>query len=71
LTGAEESGQEKGAEEVVMERRDGGAQSPHHGREPDVVQYCPNCGARGVWQKCKLICATEHCSVQIILACVD
>ncbi len=41
------------------------------GDEPDVVQYCPNCGARGTWQKCKLICTTPQCAVRIILACVD
>jgi len=39
--------------------------------EADVVQYCPSCGARGEWRKCKLICINSKCSVQIILACVD
>ncbi len=39
--------------------------------EPDVTEYCPNCGARGTWQKCKLICSNLHCGVRIILACVD
>lgn len=39
--------------------------------EPDVAQFCPNCGARGEWQKCKLICLNPRCSVRIILACVD
>jgi hypothetical protein len=39
--------------------------------EPDPHQYCPNCGARGVWQKCKLICVNDRCAVRIILACVD
>lgn len=37
----------------------------------DPYQYCPNCGSRGVWQKCKLICENERCAVRIILACVD
>ena len=41
------------------------------GGEPDVTAYCPNCGARGEWQKCKLICLNPRCSVRIILACVD
>jgi hypothetical protein len=40
-------------------------------REPDVMQYCPQCGERGAWQKCKLICDNPRCSVHIILACVD
>lgn len=39
--------------------------------EPDVMQYCPNCGQRGEWQKCKLLCSNPRCSVRIILACVD
>jgi hypothetical protein len=39
--------------------------------EPDATAYCPSCGARGVWQKCKLVCLNERCSVRIILACVD
>jgi hypothetical protein len=41
------------------------------GEEPDAHQYCPNCGALGVWQKCKLLCPNERCAVRIILACVD
>lgn len=41
------------------------------GAEPDVAPYCPSCGERGVWRKCKLICSNARCSVQIILACVD
>jgi hypothetical protein len=39
--------------------------------ESDPHQYCPNCGARGVWQKCKLLCVNERCAVHIILSCVD
>lgn len=39
--------------------------------ERDPTQYCPNCGARGEWQKCKLVCTNEKCGVRIILACVD
>jgi hypothetical protein len=54
-----------------MDGGEGGAQPTRRGAEPDVAQYCPNCGARGEWRKCKLICPTEHCSVQVILACVD
>ena len=46
-------------------------ETPARGAEPDVTQYCPNCGAVGEWQKCKLICTTPTCSVRIILACVD
>jgi len=41
------------------------------GEEPDETAYCPNCGARGEWQKCKLLCPNPQCSVRIILACVD
>jgi hypothetical protein len=54
-----------------MEGRRAGALATRQGGEPDVAQYCPSCGARGEWQKCKLICPTERCSVRIILACVD
>ncbi len=39
--------------------------------EPDVTQHCYNCGERGEWQKCKLICRNPRCGVHIILACVD
>ena len=39
--------------------------------EVDVAEYCPSCGERGQWQKCKLICLNPRCSVRIILACVD
>ena len=39
--------------------------------EPDATAYCPNCGTRGEWQKCKLLCPNPRCSVRIILACVD
>ncbi len=35
------------------------------------MQHCPNCGHRGVWQKCKLLCDNQKCSVHIILACID
>lgn len=48
-----------------------GARHERIGAEPDVMQYCPSCGRRGEWQKCKLLCANPKCSVQIILACVD
>ena len=41
------------------------------GSEPDIGEHCPNCGARGQWQKCKLICTNPKCGVRIILACVD
>jgi hypothetical protein len=37
----------------------------------DPTEYCPSCGQRGTWRKCKLVCTNERCSVQIILACVD
>jgi len=40
-------------------------------RQLDPTEYCPNCGERGTWRKCKLVCTNERCSVQIILACVD
>ncbi len=40
-------------------------------REPDVTQYCYNCGERGEWQKCKLLCRNPRCCVHIVLACVD
>jgi hypothetical protein len=39
--------------------------------EPDVGPHCYNCGERGEWQKCKLICRNPRCGVHIILACVD
>ena len=39
--------------------------------EPDVTQHCYNCGERGEWQKCKLICTNPRCGVRIVLACVD
>jgi hypothetical protein len=39
--------------------------------QPDVTELCPNCGARGMWQKCKLVCLNPRCGVRIILACVD
>ena len=39
--------------------------------EPDVSQYCYNCGERGEWQKCKLICRNPRCGVHVVLACVD
>lgn len=39
--------------------------------QPDETAYCPNCGARGEWQKCKLLCPNPQCLVRIILACVD
>lgn len=37
----------------------------------DPTEYCPNCGHRGVYQKCKLICENPDCGIRIILACVD
>ena len=40
-------------------------------READPTEFCPSCGERGTWQKCKLICTNQRCSVRIILACVD
>jgi hypothetical protein len=39
--------------------------------EPGVGPHCFNCGERGEWQKCKLICRNPRCGVHIILACVD
>ncbi|HVN86827.1 MAG TPA: hypothetical protein VMW17_18510 [Candidatus Binatia bacterium] len=39
--------------------------------ETDLTQYCPNCGVRGEWQKCKLVCTNPQCGVRTILACVD
>jgi hypothetical protein len=48
-----------------------GARRERLGAEPDVTQYCPSCGERGQWQKCKLLCTNPKCSVQIILACID
>jgi hypothetical protein len=39
--------------------------------EPDATQHCYNCGERGEWQKCKLICRNPRCGVHIVLACVD
>jgi hypothetical protein len=39
--------------------------------EPDIGPHCYNCGERGEWQKCKLICRNPRCGVHIILACVD
>lgn len=45
--------------------------APQRASEPDAADYCPNCGRRGTWQKCKLVCANERCGVLIILACVD
>lgn len=47
------------------------AQQPVSGAQRDITEYCPNCGARGQWQKCKLICTNPQCGVRIILACVD
>jgi hypothetical protein len=54
-----------------MEERRRPEASASSGECDDPHQYCPNCGARGVWQKCKLICVNERCAVRIILACVD
>ena len=54
-----------------MGGRKSGAGLDRVGAEPDVTAYCPSCGARGEWQKCKLICTNPRCSVRIILACVD
>jgi hypothetical protein len=56
--------------EVVMERS-GERRDDLADRGQDPIEYCPNCGHRGTWQKCKLICTNQRCSVQIILACVD
>jgi hypothetical protein len=47
------------------------ARTGRRAAEPDVTAYCPNCGTRGEWQKCKLLCPNPQCSVRIILACVD
>ena len=55
-------------EVVVMEV---GRLARRDDREPDVTQYCYNCGERGEWQKCKLICLNPRCCVRIVLACVD
>jgi hypothetical protein len=54
-----------------MAERMAEAQRRRSGEEPDETAYCPNCGARGEWQKCKLLCPNPQCSVRIILACVD
>lgn len=40
-------------------------------RPVDATPYCPNCGTRGEWRKCKLICDNPRCGVHIIMACVD
>ena len=40
-------------------------------QQTDPTPYCPNCGHRGAWQKCKLVCENQRCGVRIILACVD
>jgi hypothetical protein len=60
------------AEEAVMEN-DGARRSARgdEAREADPTEFCPSCGERGTWQKCKLICTNQRCSVRIILACVD
>jgi hypothetical protein len=56
--------------EVVMEE-DRERRGRADDRQLDPTEYCPNCGERGTWRKCKLVCTNERCSVQIILACVD
>lgn len=58
----------RAAEVVVMET---GRTPRRDDREPDATQYCYNCGERGEWQKCKLICHNPRCCVRIVLACVD
>jgi hypothetical protein len=65
------SRQDADVEVAVMGGRKTGAELNRVGAEPDVSAYCPSCGARGDWQKCKLICTNPRCSVRIILACVD
>ena len=57
------------AEVGGMAERTAGTSRPR--AEPDETAYCPNCGTRGEWQKCKLLCPNPQCSVHIILACVD
>jgi len=44
------------------------ARAPLHA---DPTEYCPNCGHKGVWQKCKMVCDNPDCGIRIILACVD
>lgn len=58
-----------GAEEEAAV--DGRRPTAPRGGEPDVTPYCYNCGERGEWQKCKLICVNPRCGVRIVLACVD
>ena len=53
------------AERMAAARRRGSA------APADETAYCPNCGTRGEWQKCKLLCPNPQCAVHIILACVD
>jgi hypothetical protein len=57
-------------EEAVMEE-DGARRRERSDRALDPTEFCPSCGERGTWQKCKLICTNQRCSVRIILACVD
>jgi hypothetical protein len=58
-------------EVAAMVVRKTAARPDRVGGEPDVSAFCPSCGARGEWQKCKLLCPNPRCSVRIILACVD
>jgi hypothetical protein len=68
LTRASRGGTLRAVEVVEM---DGSTAPRRSDGEPDVSQYCYNCGERGESQKCKLICRNPRCGVHIILACVD